>query len=350
MVLNSQIRLQVVVKHGLRCIQRLHCLFQTHCENHLMRIQTTVHSGTSCLNTVTEVQLSAMIAPVYVSHVDSPHSERLVYALLDTQSEKSFILDETYNALGLRGERVELSLSTMSAEDMPVQSDKVRGLVVRGLDSDVKVKLPSVYSRSIMPANRSHIPTAQMTRNWPYLQSLNDKLMPISDCETGLLISYRCPKAFFPRNLLKPADDEDGHFALETDLGWGIIGVINRDHNDDDPIGHSHRILAYEVQGTKQPVHVAFQVQTKEVISVREVLNVLETDFRDSKQGLGLSQDDKSFLSMMESNVYQRGNDHYEMPLPFRNSSPNLVNNRSQAEKREKRLEHLKSKFKKDCS
>ena len=83
---------------------------------------------------------------VFVSHVDSPHSERLVYALLDTQSEKSFMLDETDNALGVRGERVELSLSTMSAEDMPVQSDKVRGLVVRGFDSDVKVNSFRVFS------------------------------------------------------------------------------------------------------------------------------------------------------------------------------------------------------------
>ena len=147
----------------------------------------------------------------------------------------------------------------MSAEDMPVQSDNVRGLAVRGFDSDVKVSLPSVYSRSIMPANRSHIPTAQMTRNWPYLQRLNDKLMPISDCEIGLLIGNRCPKAFIPRNLLKPADDEDGPFALETDLGWGIIGVISRDHNDDDPIGHSHRILAYGSCSVSSPGKGSYQ-------------------------------------------------------------------------------------------
>ena len=235
----------------------------------------------------------------------------------------------------------------MSAEDMPVQSDKVRGLVGGGFDSDVKINLPSVYSRTIMPANRSHIPTTQMTRNWPYLQRLNDKLMPISDCEIGLLIGYRCPKALIPRNLLKPADDEDGPFALQTDLGWVIIGVISRDHIDDDPTGQRHRILAYEVQVTKQHVRVAFQVQAKEVISAREVLNVLETDFQDSKQGLGLSQDDRFFLSTNKSNIYQRGDGHYEMPLQFRNSSPNLVNNRFQAEKR---LDHLKSKFKGDCS
>ena len=99
-----------------------------------------------------------------------------------------------------------------------------------------------------MPANRSHIPTAPMTRNWPYLQSLNDKLVPISDCEIGLLIGYRCPKAFIPRNLLKPADVEDGPFALHTNLGCGIIGVISIDQINDDPVGHSRRILAYEVQ------------------------------------------------------------------------------------------------------
>ena len=108
MVLNSQIRFQVVVKYGLRCIQRLHRLSQRHCQNPLVLIRVD-HSGTSCLNTVTEVQLSAMIVAVYVSRVDSPHSERLVYAPLDTQSEKSFILDKTYNALGVHGERVELS-------------------------------------------------------------------------------------------------------------------------------------------------------------------------------------------------------------------------------------------------
>ena len=50
---------------------------------------------------------------------------------------------------------------------------------------------------------------------------------------------------------------------------------------------------------------------------------------------------------MMESNIYQRADGHYEMLLPFRNSSPNLANNRSQAEKR---LEHLKSKFRRNCS
>ena len=52
-------------------------------------------------------------------------------------------------------------------------------------------------------------------------------------------------------------------------------------------------------------------------------------------------QDDKSFLSMMESNIYQRGDGHYEMPLPIRNS---ILTSSTTV------LAHLKSKFKRDCT
>ncbi len=303
----------------------------------------SAHSGATCLSSYTEGRLSSMIVPVYVSHEDFPHNERLVYALLDSQSDTSFILNKTCEALKVRGDQTELSLSTMFAEDKSVQCNKVNGLMVRSYDSDVRINLPPVFSRSIMPANRSHIPTPQMTCNWPYLQQINDKLMPISDCEIGLLIGYNCPRALMPRQVIP--SQNGGPYAQQTDLGWGIIGVIDHDHIAGDPIGHSHRILAYEVQGSNRSVQVSFNVHTKEVVSARDVLNVLEADFNDSSQGVGLSKDDKSFLNIMQSNIKQNDDGHYEMPLPFRQSKPNLVNNRFQAEKR---LEHLKSKFNKD--
>ncbi|CAG2233540.1 unnamed protein product [Mytilus edulis] len=109
---------------------------------------------------------SSMIVPVYVSHSDDPENERLVYALLDTQSDTTFVLDETRRALGLCGTDVKLSLSTMHAENHIVDSRKIKGLVVRGFDSEVRIPLPQVFTRDIMPANRSHIPTAEMARRW----------------------------------------------------------------------------------------------------------------------------------------------------------------------------------------
>ena len=38
---------------------------------------------------------SSMIVPVWVSHEKTPEKEILTYALLDTQSDTSFILDDT---------------------------------------------------------------------------------------------------------------------------------------------------------------------------------------------------------------------------------------------------------------
>lgn len=60
---------------------------------------------------------TSMIVPVYVSHRDKPDQERLVYALLDTQSDTAFILEDTYRELGLPGTTVKLLLSTMYAEN-----------------------------------------------------------------------------------------------------------------------------------------------------------------------------------------------------------------------------------------
>ena len=50
-----------------------------------------------------------------------------------------------------------------------------------------------------MPANKSHIPTPQMARKWPHLEAMADKLMPLADCEVGLLIGYNCSRALAPK-------------------------------------------------------------------------------------------------------------------------------------------------------
>ncbi|CAC5424345.1 unnamed protein product [Mytilus coruscus] len=72
----------------------------------------------------------------------------------EIQSDATFVLDETRRALGLSGTDVKLSLSTMHAENHIFDSRKIKGLVVRGFDSELKLPLPNVFSRFILPANR----------------------------------------------------------------------------------------------------------------------------------------------------------------------------------------------------
>ncbi len=288
----------------------------------------------------------SMILPVYLSHVDSPDDERLVYALLDTQSDTSFVLEEECNRLGVCGTDVKLMLSTMTAENTMIDSKKMRGLQVRGYDSDLKISLPAVFTRDIMPANRQHIPTPEVAMRWPHLTKIKDKLQPIQDCEVALLLGYNCPQALVPREVIPCMGN--GPYGQRTDLGWGIVGIIDPDEVDCDMVGVSHHVITVQVPEpaitmTNRTSTVQFAVRNP----VKEVLRIMELDFVEQKQDQrSLSVEDRKFLALMQEGIHQEPNGHYEMPLPFKTSQPvNLPNNRVQALQR---LNQLKKRLEKD--
>ena len=158
---------------------------------------------------------SSMIGPVSVSHSGRPDYERLVYALLDTQSDTTFILNDTCAALGVDGTPVQLSLSTMSASNQIIQSSRVNGLHVCAYNGDSTIALPPTYAQDIMPTNREHIPTPSVAQRWPHLHIVTTKLIPLNECEVGLLIGYDRAYALVPREVIPPVDgwtlcSEDG--------------------------------------------------------------------------------------------------------------------------------------------
>lgn len=72
-------------------------------------------------------QTSAII-PVYVSMPSEPSNEVLVYALLDSQSDSSFILEEVADRLDANTEQVKLKLSTMSSKKTIVHCKRLKNL------------------------------------------------------------------------------------------------------------------------------------------------------------------------------------------------------------------------------
>ena len=97
---------------------------------------------------------SSMIVPLWVSHQEKPDKGILVYALLDTHSDATFILEETCDELQVQGQETKLRLSIMLAEDVLIESRKLNGLMIRGHDSMKRMSLPVTYSRNIIPVNR----------------------------------------------------------------------------------------------------------------------------------------------------------------------------------------------------
>ena len=319
-------------------------------------------SGTS------EICKSSLILPVWISHRDAPNHEMLIYAMLDTQSDTTFILDRTSDELNIEGSDSMLLLSTMASKNKRISCKRFEGLMVRGFDNSQKIPLPITFSRNMIPSNRAHIPNPDMARKWPHLEEIADRLMPLSTCEVGLLIGYNCPRALFPREVIAPVND--GPYAQRTDLGWGIVGIVDSkqcNESDCDPIGISHRVLACEVQAPvtfdknwcrdqdmtydkywclseqelfnesdlkslkyleQESVQFCLNTSTREV-SPSEIVRLFEMDFIEKGPNeVTYSQDDLQFLSILRDGIHQKENGHYEMPLPFKSSEFILPNNK----------------------
>ena len=167
----------------------------------------TQHKETSTAATSNRVVLheanlqTAAIIPVWLSSMAQPAHEILVYALLDSQSDTTFILSEVAEALKANKEQVKLKLSTMTSRNTVVSSQRVNNLQVRGFYSSKKIPLPPVYTREFIPANRTHIPTNDTAKAWSHLEHLQDELAPLQDCEAGISLDITAHRPYFQGKL-----------------------------------------------------------------------------------------------------------------------------------------------------
>ncbi|KAL6475780.1 hypothetical protein MHYP_G00168200 [Metynnis hypsauchen] len=270
---------------------------------------------------------TSSIVPVFVSSVQEPHREILTYAILDTQSDSSFVLEDVLDKLNVDVQSVKLKLSTMTAIDTIISSKSVHDLQVRGLYSKICIQLQQAYSRDFIPVDKSYIPMKETASLWPHLRNLADKLPPLQDCDVGLLIGYDCPSALAPLEVV--LGDKNQPFAQRSELGWSIIGSTNP---------HLDR------QGSQSFVH-RLTVKELPVPSATDVLKTLESDFIErTYEDKYVSQDDVHFIQFLSDHIRQKEDGHYEMPLPFKGKGPpNLPNNKRLATVR---LQCLKKKLK----
>ena len=297
-------------------------------------------------NKVTQGVMSthtSTIIPVWLSTVSEPDSEVLIYALLDTQSDTTFMLQEVADVLNTEKKPVQLKLSTMSSRSTIIPCQRLTGLQVRGFYSPKKISLPVTYSRDFIPANKAHIPTPKTARAWSHLEHIAEKIAPQQTCDIGLLVGHNCPQALLPREVVSGEDGQP--FAQRTDLGWSIVGYSNPCFDNGDSIGLSNRIVVKQVtpssgQSLANEVRYICQSQIKELVTPPDVLKLLESDFNErSVEDHHISQDDLRFLQIMEDGIRQKDDSHYEMPLPFREDKPQLPDNKRCAIHRLKCLE-----------
>lgn len=193
---------------------------------------------------------TGMVVSVYMTTTEQ--TEIRAYTLLDTQSDAPFITQKPYEDSGATGTDAQLWLSTMAGEDTPLKAKRVDGLKIRGLYENTQIKLPTVYTTDFIPADLAQIPTLKTADKWPHPKSLTDNRPGLQDCEVGLLISYNCPSALAPLESITGQGDQP--FAIQTALGWSIVGAPTTTDTQAEPSLLVHRIITYHDKLEEKPV------------------------------------------------------------------------------------------------
>ena len=171
-------------------------------------------------------------------------------------------------------------------------------------------------------------------------------VLQINSCPIEKMSRLGCARAIKPTEVIPGGEDDP--YAKKTALGWGVIGVVSPNKNEDDNHCSCHRIASLQVQPSngKRMCHFALKTQTKEVFASAQWAKMLELDFNEtSREEQPLSLLDRKFLSVLEPNIRHRDDDHYEIPLPLKEEGLKLPNNRTLALSR---LERLKQRLTRD--
>ena len=152
--------------------------------------------------------ISSMIVPVYLSHRSCPGQRKLVYAMLDSQSDSSFIIDQTLNSFAVATEETVINLSTMNAT-LPIMCRKADGFQVQGHGCFKNVPLPTLYSRPEFPSDRSHIPSANICNQFDHLKPIANKLLPLQNVEIGFFLGYDVSYVHQPQEIVSSKIESD---------------------------------------------------------------------------------------------------------------------------------------------
>ena len=298
--------------------------------------EDSVSNGSSMKVSISNVtDLTTMIVPVFVSSEDSIEP-LMVYALLDSQSDSTFILDSVAEELKARSVDVDLKLSTMTTTST-IKCQKIKNLRIRGFYSEKILSIPTAYTRDVIPISRFHIPTNMTASKWSHLQCLKNKIPVMQNCKIGMLIGYNCSLAIKPIDVISGRDDEP--YGVKTILGWSIVGTSS----SEPVVTHYNSITTKVPDNMKLAVSHTNQAHFVFRTSCKEIINILESDFIEKRtDNYVMSQHDMKFMKIMNNEIRRDEQGFYEMPLPFKTENPILPNSRNIAEKR---LDQLKRRL-----
>jgi len=146
--------------------------------------------------TIAEKSMLSMVVPVHVSTTQDPSEETLIYAMLDTQSDSSYITKETAEIVKPSYTTEKVTIDTLTGETTN-WIKLYNGLQIRGYQQSESTTLEA-YEWSKLTCNTRQIPNSTNVQPFAHLKEHAHKLPPPLDIPVGMLIGADCAEAFEP--------------------------------------------------------------------------------------------------------------------------------------------------------
>ena len=213
--------------------------------------------------TVVGEVISICVVPVRLRHCNS-QKEVKTFAFLDSCSQSTFVTERILKELDVTGVRTLINIKTLDGNQKD-SSTLVDGIMVSkqvlgARDQIHWVKLPKLYTRKEIPVDPTEVATPLKLKRWCYLDCIAGKIASDDAVSIDVLTGANCAKALEPIDFI--ASKNGGLYALETVLGWCVVGPIGRSCKGYDVISCNR--IAVQDAGTKHISRQHFEIQ-KEV-------------------------------------------------------------------------------------
>lgn len=268
-----------------------------------------------------------------------PERSQSMYAIIDDQSNRSLASTGFFTIFGINGMSSEYKLSSCAGL-FRAAGRRATGYVIESFDGNTQFDLPSLVECNEIPSIRDEIPTPEVASHYSHLQDIAGFIPPLDNQSEILLLIGRdlleahhvLDQRIGPRNT---------PYGQRLPLGWVVIGesCLGKRHKPDFINVSKTHLLANGRPSRFQPCENEFTL--KEIPFQREDglgYSSFERTPDDDKPGL--SFEDRQFLRIMDKNFKKSAEGNWVAPLPFRRERPRLPNNRSQAERRARNLDH----------
>ncbi|XP_013395335.1 uncharacterized protein LOC106162566 [Lingula anatina] len=250
--------------------------------------------------------------PIVPVKVKVPEKSQFVHtcALLDSGFTSTFCSEELMQSIGAQGENAVLKLTTLEKEHS-VSETVVISLQISDLEDKNVIDLPVVYTRPSLPVNMENMLRAEDIRKWSHLQDVHFPEIDHMNAKVSIIIGQDNPEVLMPIDV-KRGQNPNEPYATKTVLGWTLNG----------PLGGKGRHVA-------MATFIQADHELNEQLEQFWKIEGHGTLISDKK---GLSIEDKRVLALWEDKIQH--DEHYSLPIPFKDRQPHFPPNKQMAEQR----------------